>query len=150
MGDTILFRSVQIGSSAVYQCNASNHLGYLLENAFVNILSKAGKAGGLGVYPVGYTWGLGMYSGENCYLGVVMRMEDHCLLAQCAFTYIQCNVMVYHNVSVSHSLSLSSSLSPDIAPRMLGPKNQLIKVIEAKHIFLDCPFFGSPQPQLRW
>ncbi|XP_067107565.1 neurofascin homolog (chicken) a [Osmerus mordax] len=76
MGDTILFRSVQIGSSAVYQCNASNHLGYLLENAFVNILN--------------------------------------------------------------------------IAPRMLGPKNQLIKVIEAKHIFLDCPFFGSPQPQLRW
>uniref|UniRef100_A0A8C2ENT3 Neurofascin homolog (chicken) a n=1 Tax=Cyprinus carpio TaxID=7962 RepID=A0A8C2ENT3_CYPCA len=76
LGDTILFHSVQIGSSAVYQCNASNEHGYLLANAFVNIL--------------------------------------------------------------------------DMAPRMLGPKNQLIKVIENNRTFLDCPFFGSPFPQLRW
>uniref|UniRef100_A0A8C2BDD8 Neural cell adhesion molecule L1 n=1 Tax=Cyprinus carpio TaxID=7962 RepID=A0A8C2BDD8_CYPCA len=74
LGDTILFHSVQIGSSAVYQCNASNEHGYLLANAFVNIL--------------------------------------------------------------------------DMAPRMLGPKNQLIKVIENNRTFLDCPFFGSPFPQL--
>uniref|UniRef100_A0A672RN79 Neurofascin-like n=1 Tax=Sinocyclocheilus grahami TaxID=75366 RepID=A0A672RN79_SINGR len=76
LGDTILFHSVQIGSSAVYQCNASNEHGYLLANAFVNIL--------------------------------------------------------------------------DMAPRMLGPKNQLIKVIENNKTFLDCPFFGSPFPLLRW
>ncbi|XP_026077077.1 neurofascin homolog (chicken) a isoform X15 [Carassius auratus] len=76
LGDTILFHSVQIGSSAVYQCNASNEHGYLLANAFVNIL--------------------------------------------------------------------------DLAPRMLGPKNQLIKVIENNRTFLDCPFFGSPFPVLRW
>ncbi|XP_058647116.1 neurofascin homolog (chicken) a isoform X15 [Onychostoma macrolepis] len=76
LGDTILFHSVQIGSSAVYQCNASNEHGYLLANAFVNIL--------------------------------------------------------------------------DMAPRMLGPKNQLIKVIENNRTFLDCPFFGSPLPLLRW
>uniref|UniRef100_A0A8C4SP47 Ig-like domain-containing protein n=1 Tax=Erpetoichthys calabaricus TaxID=27687 RepID=A0A8C4SP47_ERPCA len=37
-GDTIIFCSVQIGSSVVYQCNASNEHGYLLANAFVNIL----------------------------------------------------------------------------------------------------------------
>uniref|UniRef100_A0A4W5QUE6 Neurofascin homolog (chicken) a n=1 Tax=Hucho hucho TaxID=62062 RepID=A0A4W5QUE6_9TELE len=73
VGDTIIFHSVQIGSSAVYQCNASNHHGYLLANAFVNM-----------------------------------------------------------------------------APRMLGAKNQLIKVIENNRTFLDCPFFGSPLPELRW
>ncbi|XP_059185771.1 neurofascin homolog (chicken) a isoform X3 [Centropristis striata] len=76
LGDTIIFRSVQMGSSAVYQCNASNQHGYLLANAFVSVL--------------------------------------------------------------------------DMPPRMLGPKNQLIKVIENNHTFLDCPFFGSPLPELRW
>ncbi|XP_050978194.1 neurofascin homolog (chicken) a isoform X11 [Labeo rohita] len=76
VGDTIMFQAVQIGSSAVYQCNASNEHGYLLANAFVNVL--------------------------------------------------------------------------DMAPRMLGPKNQLIKVIENNRTFLDCPFFGSPLPLLRW
>ncbi|XP_015198174.2 neurofascin homolog (chicken) a isoform X21 [Lepisosteus oculatus] len=76
VGDTIIFRSVQIGSSAVYQCNASNGHGYLLANGFVSIL--------------------------------------------------------------------------DMQPRMLGPKNQLIKVIENNRTFLDCPFFGSPLPELRW
>uniref|UniRef100_A0A8C6WH81 Neurofascin homolog (chicken) a n=1 Tax=Neogobius melanostomus TaxID=47308 RepID=A0A8C6WH81_9GOBI len=76
LGDTILFRSVQMGSSAVYQCNASNQHGYLLANAFLNVL--------------------------------------------------------------------------DMPPRMLGPKNQVIKVIENNRTFLDCPFFGSPLPDLRW
>ncbi|KAI1890658.1 hypothetical protein AGOR_G00155920 [Albula goreensis] len=76
IGDTIIFRSVQMGNSEVYQCNASNEHGYLLANAFVSIL--------------------------------------------------------------------------DMAPRMLGPKNQLIKVMENNRTFLDCPFFGSPLPLLRW
>ncbi|KAM6980110.1 neurofascin homolog (chicken) a [Aplochiton taeniatus] len=76
LDDTLIFRSVQVGDSAVYQCNASNHHGYLLANALVNIL--------------------------------------------------------------------------DMVPRMLGPKNQLIKVIENNRTFLDCPYFGSPLPDLRW
>ncbi|XP_037831052.1 neurofascin homolog (chicken) a isoform X13 [Kryptolebias marmoratus] len=76
LGDTIMFNSVQIGSSAVYQCNASNHHGYLLANAFVSVL--------------------------------------------------------------------------DMAPTMLGPKNQLIKVTRNNRTFLHCPFFGSPLPSLRW
>uniref|UniRef100_A0A3Q2EC96 Neurofascin homolog (chicken) a n=1 Tax=Cyprinodon variegatus TaxID=28743 RepID=A0A3Q2EC96_CYPVA len=75
LGDTILFREVQIASSAVYQCNASNQHGYLLANAFVSVL--------------------------------------------------------------------------DMPPRMLGPKNQLIKVIVNNRTFLNCPFFGSPLPVLR-
>ncbi|XP_065811491.1 neurofascin isoform X11 [Labrus bergylta] len=76
LGDTIIFRSVQMGSGAVYQCNASNQHGYLLANALVSVL--------------------------------------------------------------------------DMPPRMLGPKNQLIRVIENNRTFLDCPFFGSPLPVLRW
>ncbi|XP_075326359.1 neuronal cell adhesion molecule-like isoform X14 [Odontesthes bonariensis] len=38
--DTVIFTDVQIGSSAVYQCNISNDYGYLLSNAFVNVLSE--------------------------------------------------------------------------------------------------------------
>uniref|UniRef100_UPI0037E72952 neuronal cell adhesion molecule-like isoform X8 n=1 Tax=Semicossyphus pulcher TaxID=241346 RepID=UPI0037E72952 len=38
--DTIIFTDVQTGSSAVYQCNVSNPYGYLLSNAFVNVLSE--------------------------------------------------------------------------------------------------------------
>ncbi|KAM6108162.1 neurofascin isoform 3-T3 [Pterocles gutturalis] len=75
-GDTIVFRDTQIGSSAVYQCNASNEHGYLLANAFVSVL--------------------------------------------------------------------------DVPPRILAPRNQLIKVIQNNRTWLDCPFFGSPIPTLRW
>ncbi|XP_054251722.1 neurofascin isoform X5 [Indicator indicator] len=75
-GDTIVFRDTQIGSSAVYQCNASNEHGYLLANAFVSVL--------------------------------------------------------------------------DVPPRILAPRNQLIRVIQNNRTLLDCPFFGSPIPTLRW
>uniref|UniRef100_A0A4W3JFN3 Neural cell adhesion molecule L1 n=1 Tax=Callorhinchus milii TaxID=7868 RepID=A0A4W3JFN3_CALMI len=71
--DTIIFRDAQIGSSAVYQCNASNEHGYLLANAFVNV-----------------------------------------------------------------------------APRMLSRRNQIVKVIENSRARLDCAYFGSPIPNLRW
>ncbi|XP_059508284.1 neuronal cell adhesion molecule a isoform X10 [Stegostoma tigrinum] len=40
MDDTIHFTKVQVSSSAVYQCNASNEHGYLLANAFVNVLAE--------------------------------------------------------------------------------------------------------------
>ncbi|KAF7667434.1 hypothetical protein LDENG_00060350 [Lucifuga dentata] len=35
-------------------------------------------------------------------------------------------------------------------PRILGPRNELIKVVEGSHTFLDCRYFGSPVPDLRW
>ncbi|XP_071770651.1 neuronal cell adhesion molecule a isoform X7 [Centroberyx gerrardi] len=38
--DTVIFSSVQTGSSGVYQCNASNEFGYLMANAFVSILAE--------------------------------------------------------------------------------------------------------------
>uniref|UniRef100_A0A4W4GX07 Neuronal cell adhesion molecule n=1 Tax=Electrophorus electricus TaxID=8005 RepID=A0A4W4GX07_ELEEL len=38
--DTIIFTEVQTGSSAVYQCNATNEYGYLLSNAFLNVLAE--------------------------------------------------------------------------------------------------------------
>ncbi|XP_055365994.1 neuronal cell adhesion molecule-like isoform X3 [Betta splendens] len=40
-GDSIIFTEVQTDSSAVYQCNVSNDYGYLLSNAFVNVLSES-------------------------------------------------------------------------------------------------------------
>uniref|UniRef100_A0A672JH06 Neuronal cell adhesion molecule n=1 Tax=Salarias fasciatus TaxID=181472 RepID=A0A672JH06_SALFA len=39
--DTIIFTDIQSGSSAVYQCNISNVHGYLLSNAFVNVLCES-------------------------------------------------------------------------------------------------------------
>ncbi|KAM9705458.1 neuronal cell adhesion molecule a isoform 4-T4 [Menidia menidia] len=38
--DTVILSSVQSGSSAVYQCNASNEFGYLMANAFVSVLAE--------------------------------------------------------------------------------------------------------------
>ncbi|XP_041113928.1 neuronal cell adhesion molecule-like isoform X19 [Polyodon spathula] len=38
--DSIIFSDVQTGSSAVYQCNVSNEFGYLLANAFLNVLAE--------------------------------------------------------------------------------------------------------------
>lgn len=103
IGDTILFHSVQIGSSAVYQCNASNEHGYLLANAFVNILGKKRY----------HSFKKSSERSQDCdYINLVFFL--------------------------------------DMAPRILGPKNQLIKVTENNRTFLDCPFFGSPFPLLRW
>ncbi|XP_048864599.1 neuronal cell adhesion molecule-like isoform X4 [Brienomyrus brachyistius] len=39
-GDRITFTDIQVGSSAVYQCNASNEYGYLLANSLVNVLAE--------------------------------------------------------------------------------------------------------------
>lgn len=39
-GDTVILSNVQSGTSAVYQCNASNEFGYLMANAFVSVLGK--------------------------------------------------------------------------------------------------------------
>ncbi|XP_029472623.1 neuronal cell adhesion molecule isoform X1 [Rhinatrema bivittatum] len=39
-GDSIIFTNVQERSNAVFQCNASNEYGYLLANAFVNVLAE--------------------------------------------------------------------------------------------------------------
>ncbi|KAM3587801.1 uncharacterized protein V6R79_014177 [Siganus canaliculatus] len=38
--DTVILSNVQSGSSAVYQCHASNEYGYLMANAFVNVLAE--------------------------------------------------------------------------------------------------------------
>ena len=39
-GDTLTLHSVTTMNNGVYQCNASNDHGYLLANAFVNVLRK--------------------------------------------------------------------------------------------------------------
>uniref|UniRef100_A0A3B4XIE1 Neural cell adhesion molecule L1 n=1 Tax=Seriola lalandi dorsalis TaxID=1841481 RepID=A0A3B4XIE1_SERLL len=38
--DTVILSNVQSGSSAVYQCHASNEFGYVMANAFVNVLAE--------------------------------------------------------------------------------------------------------------
>lgn len=38
--DTVILSNVLTGTSAVYQCNASNEFGYLMANAFVSVLGK--------------------------------------------------------------------------------------------------------------
>lgn len=40
-GETLVLRGVTTLNNAVYQCNASNQYGYLLANAFVNVLRKS-------------------------------------------------------------------------------------------------------------
>lgn len=107
-GDTIIFRRVLLGDSAVYQCNASNEHGYLLANAFVNILGEDRHAASFCIVPNSVTF-LESSNGSLCFLSI-----------------------------------------PDMPPRVLGPKNQLIKVIQNQRTFLHCPFFGSPIPTLRW
>ncbi|XP_066447852.1 neuronal cell adhesion molecule isoform X3 [Eleutherodactylus coqui] len=39
-GDTVIFTKVHERASAVFQCNASNIYGYVLANAFVNVLAE--------------------------------------------------------------------------------------------------------------
>ncbi|XP_044136280.1 neuronal cell adhesion molecule isoform X5 [Bufo gargarizans] len=39
-GDTVIFTKVHEQASAVFQCNASNIYGYVLTNAFVNVLAE--------------------------------------------------------------------------------------------------------------
>ncbi|XP_017343673.1 neurofascin isoform X1 [Ictalurus punctatus] len=38
----------------------------------------------------------------------------------------------------------------DMKPRLLGIRDDLIKVIEGTRTLLHCPYFGSPKPDLRW
>ncbi|KAF7696031.1 neurofascin isoform X1 [Silurus meridionalis] len=38
----------------------------------------------------------------------------------------------------------------DMKPRLLGIRDDLVKVIEGTRTLLHCPYFGSPKPDLRW
>ncbi|XP_072552401.1 neurofascin isoform X2 [Salminus brasiliensis] len=38
----------------------------------------------------------------------------------------------------------------DMKPRLLGFRDQLVKVTEGSQTLLHCPYFGSPKPDLRW
>ncbi|RXN11274.1 neurofascin-like isoform X1 [Labeo rohita] len=38
----------------------------------------------------------------------------------------------------------------DMKPRLLGPREELIKTTEGNNTLLNCPYFGSPKPDLRW
>ncbi|XP_039197070.1 neurofascin isoform X12 [Crotalus tigris] len=56
------------------------------------------------------------------------------------------------NASNEHGYLLANAFVSvlDVVPRILAPRNQLIKVIQNNRTLLDCPFFGSPIPTLRW
>ncbi|KAL2104019.1 hypothetical protein ACEWY4_000887 [Coilia grayii] len=38
----------------------------------------------------------------------------------------------------------------DQRARILGPRDEVVKVIEGRKTILDCPYFGAPAPELRW
>ncbi|XP_039507868.1 neurofascin isoform X2 [Pimephales promelas] len=38
----------------------------------------------------------------------------------------------------------------DMKPRLLSLRDELVKTTEGNNTHLDCPYFGSPKPDLRW
>ena len=52
-----------------------------------------------------------------------------------------------HHVSIGIVIC---SVSVDATPRILRPRTALVKVIEGSCAWLDCRYFGSPVPDLRW
>ncbi|XP_049626549.1 neurofascin isoform X7 [Suncus etruscus] len=67
-------------------------------------------------------------------------------------TQISSRAVYQCNTSNEHGYLLANAFVSvlDVPPRMLLPRNQLIRVILYNRTRLDCPFFGSPIPTLRW
>ncbi|XP_015995919.2 neurofascin isoform X9 [Rousettus aegyptiacus] len=67
-------------------------------------------------------------------------------------TQVSSRAVYQCNTSNEHGYLLANAFVSvlDVPPRMLSPWNQLIRVILYNRTRLDCPFFGSPIPTLRW
>nr|XP_040132550.1 neurofascin isoform X13 [Ictidomys tridecemlineatus] len=67
-------------------------------------------------------------------------------------TQISSRAVYQCNTSNEHGYLLANAFVSvlDVPPRMLSPRNQFIRVILYNRTRLDCPFFGSPIPTLRW
>ncbi|XP_037680875.1 neurofascin isoform X10 [Choloepus didactylus] len=67
-------------------------------------------------------------------------------------TQISSRAVYQCNTSNEHGYLLANAFVSvlDVPPRMLSPRNQHIRVILYNRTRLDCPFFGSPIPTLRW
>nr|XP_006215559.2 neurofascin isoform X16 [Vicugna pacos] len=67
-------------------------------------------------------------------------------------TQISSRAVYQCNTSNEHGYLLANAFVSvlDVPPRMLSARNQLIRVILYNRTRLDCPFFGSPIPTLRW
>ncbi|XP_033618093.1 neurofascin isoform X21 [Fukomys damarensis] len=67
-------------------------------------------------------------------------------------TQVSSRAVYQCNTSNEHGYLLANAFVSvlDVPPRMLSPRNQLIRVILYNRTRLDCPFFGSPIPTLRW
>ncbi|KAG8518077.1 Neurofascin, partial [Galemys pyrenaicus] len=67
-------------------------------------------------------------------------------------TQISSRAVYQCNTSNEHGYLLANAFVSvlDVPPRMLSPRNQLIRVTLYNRTRLDCPFFGSPIPTLRW
>ncbi|XP_049713919.1 neurofascin isoform X4 [Elephas maximus indicus] len=67
-------------------------------------------------------------------------------------TQISSRAVYQCNTSNEHGYLLANAFVSvlDVPPRMLSPRNQLMRVILYNRTRLDCPFFGSPIPTLRW
>ncbi|XP_021098153.1 neurofascin isoform X5 [Heterocephalus glaber] len=67
-------------------------------------------------------------------------------------TQVSSRAVYQCNTSNEHGYLLANAFVSvlDVPPRMLSARNQLIRVILYNRTRLDCPFFGSPIPTLRW
>lgn len=124
MDDTIIFSKVQPGSSAVYQCNVSNAYGYLLSNAFVNVLCES--------LPPGCT------SGQSDVVFLPVISED------------QCPESLMGGGDGVEGNNYGRRVSAAEPPRVLTPANRVYQFIKNHRAVMDCASFGSPIPTITW
>lgn len=123
--DTIIFSNVQTGSSAVYQCNVSNAYGYLLSNAFVNVLCES------------------------------VPSRPHLLPSLMLFSApIICVDRFSERLTKGGGGEAGNNngrrVSAAEPPRVLTPANRVYQFIQNHRALMDCASFGSPIPKITW
>lgn len=123
--DTIIFSKVQQDSSAVYQCNVSNAYGYLLSNAFVNVLCESVRPGCTSC------------QSDVVFLPIICmdQFSERLMKGGCI------------GVEGNNNGRRVSAAEP---PRVLTPANRVYQFIKNHRAVMDCASFGSPIPIITW
>lgn len=130
--DTVIISNVPSGSSAVYQCNASNEFGYLMANAFVSVLGEL----------LSHT--VSCRDAEDIKSALIRGFLSFLFLT--LFNSWSCVLWKCRNWPLK-SLFLFPTAEP---PRVLTPPNRVYQVISNNPALLDCASFGSPIPVITW